>query len=100
MPCPARDMRAALMLKLGCVESRGQRHMRYHVYRDGQLIARTIMSHGIRELSDGLIGQMAKQLCIRTQVLRQIYECPYGWDEYLESYNPDLNPLRPQGARD
>jgi hypothetical protein len=94
MPCSVRDMRNALTRKLGCEETEGGRHTKYKLYRGGRIIAMTMISHSGSELADPLISQMAKELCIQSQVLKKIYQCPYGLKEYLKFYNPDLNPFR------
>ena len=87
-------MRNALTGKLGFEEEPGRSHMKYRLYRSGQLIAATVISHGASELTDNLIGLMARGLCIQTRVLKLIYECPYGLDEYLQFYDPNVNPHR------
>lgn len=100
MPCPARDMRNALTGKLSCEEESGRKHMKYRLYRSGQLIAATVISHGASELTDDLISRMARELCIQTRVLKLVYECPYGLDEYLQFYNPELNRHRRHRTQD
>ena len=86
-----------LLRKLGCEEDTGRTHITYYVYNEeGRQIAATGVSHEPkgRTIPDSLVSLMAKELCIQTQVLRRLYECPYGWEDYLEHYNPDLNPRR------
>jgi len=98
MPCSVRDMRSALLGKLGCEETEGRRHTKYRVYQEGRMIAFTVISRGDSELTDPLVSRMARELCVQGRVLREIYRCPYGWEEYLDNYNPDLNPYRRQRA--
>jgi hypothetical protein len=97
MPCSVRDVRRALIDKLDCEETEGRRHTKYRIYQDERIIAATGISHGAIELSDDLFSRMACELCIQSQVLRKICQCPYGWEEYLAHYNPDLNPHRRRG---
>jgi hypothetical protein len=97
MPYPVRDMRRALMNKLECEETEGRRHTKYRVYREDRIIAATGISHGATELTDALVSRMACELCVESRVLKGICRCPYGWEEYLEHYNPDLNPHRRRG---
>ena len=94
MPCSVAAMRNALLGKLCCQESEGRRHTKYKLYRNGQMIAATGISRNVAELGGDLIRAIAHELCIQTNVLKQIYECPYGLTEYLAGYNPDLNPHR------
>ena len=94
MPWTARSVRSVLLGKLHCEEMEGRRHKKYRVYQGDQVIAATLISRGASELSDGLFSQMARELCIQSQVLKEICRCPYGWKEYLEHYDPDLNPYR------
>jgi hypothetical protein len=91
----ARRMRAVLLGKLDAEEAPGSRHMRYKVFRGDTLIASTAMSHGADEIDAALAKLMARQLCISLGTLKKIYGCPFGWDEYLEHYDPAWNPNIP-----
>ena len=54
-----RQVEKALITKLG-FERRDSHHRIYRLYLDGQLAARTFISHGQRELTSYHIGQMAR----------------------------------------
>lgn len=97
MPYDARRMAGALKRKLGAQEESG-RHMHYKVYYKDCLVGATLISHGAKEISDGLASSMAKQLCITLRVLDRIYACPGDWAEYREAWDANRNPSIPYRA--
>lgn len=95
MPYDARKMASELVRKLHAEKEPGSRHMQCKVYYHDQLVASTGISYGAKEINDNLASVMAKELCIRLGVLREIYKCPYGWSEYTDNYDPNWNPRIP-----
>jgi hypothetical protein len=67
--------RQALTAKLG-FERHDSHHRIYRLYLNGQLVARTFISHGQRELADFHIGQMAKQMRLSRREFLDAIECP------------------------
>ena len=92
MPCSVRTMREILLGKLECEQVEGRKHTKYRVYSADQVIAWTVLKHGVSELSDGLMGMMANELCITTNVLKKICSCVYGLTEYRQNFDPNRNP--------
>ncbi len=84
MPHDADKVRAALVLK-GFRRSNSKDEM-YHFYVDGKKSAVwTKISHGEREIHDGLLATMSrKQLKISRGQFDQLVECPLSQEAYLE----------------
>ena len=76
-----RQMEKALITKLG-FERRDSHHRIYRLYLDGQLAARTFISHGQRELTSYHIGQMAKQMRLSRREFLDAVECPLDREAY------------------
>lgn len=76
-----RQLHRALTGKLG-FEVHESHHRIYKLYLDGQLVARTYVSHGSRELTNFHIGQMKKQLRLSRQEFLDAIECPMDRDTY------------------
>lgn len=77
----ARQVDRALTGKLG-FERHETHHRVYRMYLDGQLVARTFISHGERELGDFHISQMARQMRLRKQEFLDAVHCPLEQEEY------------------
>lgn len=76
-----RDVDRALVQKLG-FERTESHHQVYHLRFDGQLIARTFISHGERELSDYHVARMAKQTHLHKDEFLDAVNCPLSKEEY------------------
>jgi hypothetical protein len=76
-----RQVEQALTVKLG-FESRDSHHRIYRLYLDGRLVARTLISHGQRELNDWHIGQMARQMRLSRQEFLDAVACPLDREGY------------------
>jgi len=76
-----RQVEKALITKLG-FERRDSHHRIYRLYLDGQLAARTFISHGQRELTSYHIGQMAKQMRLSRREFLDAVECPLDREAY------------------
>ncbi len=75
MTIKTRQVDQALTAKLDF--ERHDSHLRiYRLYLNGQLVARTFISHGQRELTDFHIGQMAKQMRLSRREFLDAIECP------------------------
>jgi hypothetical protein len=76
-----RQVEKALSAKLefDCHESH---HRIFRLVLDGQLVARTFISHGQRELTDYHIGQMSKQMRLSRQEFLDAVQCPLDRDAY------------------
>ncbi len=77
----ARQVEKALVAKLG-FEGREAHHHIFRLYLDGQLVARTFLSLGQRELTEFHIGQMARQMRLSRQEYLSAVECPLDRDSY------------------
>lgn len=76
-----RRVEKALIAKLD-FEQRDSHHRIYRLYLDGQLVARTFISHGQRELTSYHIGQMAKQMRLSRREFLDAVECPLDREAY------------------
>jgi len=57
----------------------------FHLYVDGKKTAVfTFVSHGEREIHDGLLGQMAKQTHLVKKEFLDLVDCPMTEDDYLK----------------
>lgn len=77
----ARKVSTALTGKFG-FEVEESHHRIYRFYQDGQLVARTFMSHGARELGDFHIQKMSKQMRLSRQEFLAAIECTLDRDTY------------------
>lgn len=60
-------------------------HHKYYVYRttDGDLsVIRTYISHSSKELSDSLLGQMAKQCKLKREEFLRLVDCTLDQEGY------------------
>jgi hypothetical protein len=76
-----RQVDQALITKLG-FERHDSHHRIYRLYLDGQLLARTFISHSQRELTNFHIAQMARQMRLSRQEFLAAVECSLDRDEY------------------
>jgi hypothetical protein len=71
---PARKVATALSGKFA-FEVEDSHHRIYKLFLDGQLVARTFMSHGARELSAFHIQKMAQQMQLSRKEFLAAVEC-------------------------
>lgn len=71
----------ALVGKLGFEKTETHHHV-YRRWLDGVLVARTYISHGGRELSRYHVGQMARQMHLRTAEFPDAANCPLSREDY------------------
>ena len=76
-----RQVERALMGKLG-FEKTASHHQIYRLWLDGQLAARTYISHGERELMDFHVSHMARQMHLQVAEFADAVNCPLGAEEY------------------
>lgn len=76
-----RQVEQALTAKLG-FEAHDSHHRIYRLYLEGQLVARTFVSHGQRELSDYHASQMSKQMRLMRKEFLDVVECPLDRETY------------------
>jgi hypothetical protein len=79
-----RDVRQALLAK-GMEEDESHHHM-YRKTIEGVTHLVTRMSHGAKEIDDGLGRLMARQLCLQLAEFWDLVECPLSegaWDELV-----------------
>ena len=81
MPVPARKMDRILVNILG-FERRMGRHQIYILKVGGRQVARTLISHGTREIGNDLMGVMARQMGIGLSQLKKIIGGEIGREEY------------------
>lgn len=81
MPISARKMDQILVQVLG-YERRMGRHQIYVLTLGGQQVARTVISHGAREIGDELMGLMAQQMGVTATQLKKIVAGDISREEY------------------
>ncbi len=86
-----RRVNKALTSKLE-FERHDSHHRIYRLYLDGQLVARTFISHDQRELTDFHIGQMAKQMRLSRREFLDAVRCPLGQEAYYDLVRERLSP--------
>ena len=59
-------------------------HRVFRLWLDGQLAARTYISHGERELSAFHAAQMAKQVQLSKEQFSDAVNCPLSQEEYYD----------------
>jgi len=81
MPVSGRKMDRLLVNVLG-YERRMGRHQIYILWLDGKQVARTLISHGVREIGDELMAVMAQQMGITLSQLKKLIAGEMSRDEY------------------
>jgi len=81
MPVSARKMDQILVNVLG-FERRMGKHQIYVLRLEGRQVARTLISHGVREIGDDLMAVMAQQMGITLAQLKKIVAGEMGRDGY------------------
>lgn len=76
MPRPQRDVEAALLRK-GFVQHETDHSYFVYFRTNGQKsVFKTKTSHGAREISDPLLGQMARQVGLNKRDFLDLVDCP------------------------
>jgi hypothetical protein len=82
MPRSAREISSALERK--GFERRESKDAYFHLWVDGKKTPiYTKMSQGEREIHDGLLGAMARQLRLRKAQFDDLVECPLSKEDYV-----------------
>ncbi len=83
MPAKHADLHKMLTGKLKAEIVDGGKHRRYRIYEDGRFVASTMLSRNQQEVSDTLLGQMARQLFVNNKQMRLLLDCPMTREEYI-----------------
>lgn len=83
MPVSARKMDSILVNKLGFSRG-GRKHRIYTLQIEGKEVARTLISHGAKEISDRMLAIMAKQMGITTSQLKAIVRGELSGEDYYQ----------------
>ena len=90
MPKKRKDVESALVSK-GFVQNDTHHHMFVYYTRAGKKTTlRTRTSHGMREIGDNLLGQMAKQCGLRKKDFLDLVDCPLNRAGYEEQVKDRL----------
>ncbi len=85
MPWKARDVKAALTRKFGfSLQSQGRSNRHEWFAKDVPGVPRvlTMFSHGMVDLSDSLLGKIARQLRVRRSDLDAMVGCTQSLEDY------------------
>lgn len=82
MPVKQNDVEKSLLLK--GFQASNNHHKMFHYYsKDGKKTRiNTKTSHGNKEISDPIVGQMARQLGLTKAQFDALVQCPLDRDEY------------------
>jgi predicted RNA binding protein YcfA (HicA-like mRNA interferase family) len=83
MPKPAKVVAAGLESKGFRRENSKDVHYRLFVHGKKTIIY-TMISHGEKEIHDGLLGTMARQVKLTRKQFNDLIECPLTIDQYIE----------------
>jgi hypothetical protein len=83
MPISARKMDSILVNKLG-FSRRGRKHRVYTLQIEGREVARTLISHGAKEISDRMLATMARQMGITSSQLKAIVRGELSREDYCQ----------------
>ena len=83
MPISARKMDSILVNKLG-FSRRGRKHRVYSLQIEGREVARTLISHGAKEISDRMLATMARQMGITSSQLKAIVRGELSREDYFQ----------------
>jgi hypothetical protein len=76
-------MDSTLVNKLG-FSRRGRKHRVYTLQIEGREVARTLISHGAKEISDRMLATMARQMGITSSQLKAIVRGELGKEDYYQ----------------
>ena len=80
-----RELRNALLSKGQASESRARHHVFYYIDVDGKIYRATKFSHSARgQISDDLLGAIARQMRLRIKELRDYVECTITREQWLQ----------------
>ncbi len=83
MPKPAKAVAASLEKK--GFRSENSKDIHYRLYVDGKkTIVYTKISHGEKEIHDGLLGTMARQVKLTRKQFNALIDCPLNLDDYVK----------------
>jgi len=83
MPISAQRMDSILVNKLG-FSRRGRKHRIYALQIEGREVARTLISHGAKEISDRMLATMARQMGITSSQLKDIIKGKLDKEDYYQ----------------
>jgi len=83
MPISARKLDGILVNKLG-FSRRGRKHRVYTLQIEGREVARTLISHGAKEISDRMLATMARQMGITSSQLKAIVRGELSREDYYQ----------------
>ena len=83
MPISARKMDSILVNRLG-FSRRGRKHRVYTLQIEGREIARTLISHGAKEISNRMLATMARQMGITSSQLKAIVTGEISREDYYQ----------------
>jgi hypothetical protein len=83
MPIKKRVVQSSLMGKFGFIEVEGSEHDAVSLFVQGKKIATTRFSRGHREISDDILGLMAKQIGVNLATFKNMIGCTVELQEYL-----------------
>ena len=82
MPKAAKDVAAGLEKK--GFHRDNSKDVHYRLFIDGEkTIIYTMISHGEKEIHDGLLGTMARQVKLPRKQFNDLIDCPLAFDEYV-----------------
>ena len=82
MPRKTRDVEKALQTKGFQLRQSKHRHFIYYNLDGKKTLVRAETSHGDREISDSLLGEMAKQCYLRREEFDRLIDCPLDQNAY------------------
>ena len=83
MPISTRKLDSILVNKLG-FSRRGRKHRVYTLQIEGREVARTLISHGAKEISDRMLATMARQMGITSSQLKAIVRGELSREDYYQ----------------
>ena len=83
MPVSARKMDSILVNRLG-FSRRGRKHRVYTLQIEGREVARTLISHGAKEISNRMLATMARQMGITSSQLKAIVRGELSREDYYQ----------------
>ena len=83
MPISARKLDSILVNNLG-FSRRGRKHRVYTLQIEGREVARTLISHGAKEISDHMLATMARQMGITSSQLKAIVRGELSREDYYQ----------------
>lgn len=85
MPRSRKDVESALKSK-GFREAEGDHHFFIYFTKKGKKsLAKTKTSHSMKDISDGLLSQMAKQCKLTKSQFLELVDCPMDRDKLEEA---------------